>query len=145
MPWTFWFMGAIVLFVVEIITPGAFFFACLGVGALVTTLASLFHLPLWVQWLVFSLAALASIYTIRPIAKKYFVTSTKKSNVDALIGQKAWVTQPIRHHECGMVKIEGEIWRAESEEAIDADRWVEIIAVKGTRLEVRTINSETQK
>ena len=95
MHWSVWVTGAVILFVFEMITPGGFFFACLGVGALATSILSLFVPNEWVQWVAFAAVSLVSIYSIRPIARKYFLKNEKKSNVDALIGQKAVVSEPI--------------------------------------------------
>jgi membrane protein implicated in regulation of membrane protease activity len=138
MHWSFWAVSAVVLLIVEIITPGTFFFACLSVGAAVTVLFSLFHVPLWAQWLAFMAVSVLSIYFIRPFATKFFVVQKKKSNVDALVGQDAWVTEPIDPPNMGMVKVVGSLWRAEGMEKIDKEKWVTILAVKGSHLVVKS-------
>jgi membrane protein implicated in regulation of membrane protease activity len=132
-----WIIVAIVLVVVEIMTPGAFFFACIGIGALAAGLVALFA-PAWATWIVFVLVALVAIYSIRPIVRKLFKTAGKKSNADALVGQKAWVTESITPPNLGMVKADGELWRAEAEGPILKDTWVMVVSVKGTRLEVKS-------
>ncbi|MGA2090923.1 MAG: NfeD family protein [Endomicrobiales bacterium] len=133
-----WIIIAALLIVVELLTPGAFFFACLGLGALIAGLSVLL-LPVWSSWIFFVVISVISLYAIRPMARKLFQTSTKKSNVDALVGQKAWVTETITPPNLGMVKVEGEIWRGEAHEPISKDTWVEVVAVQGTRLEVKKI------
>lgn len=137
MSWSLWIMTAIMLLVIEILTPGAFFFACLSIGAFFAGLTTLWTVQGWVSWIVFITVSIMSIYTIRPFAKRLFHLNPRKSNVDALLGQKAYVTQEINPPNLGMVKVEGEIWRAEASEKIEAGAYVEVIKVIGTRLEVK--------
>ena len=137
MLWTAWFIASVVLVIIEILTPGAFFFACLGIGAFAAGIFAYFSTTGWAQWSVFAVISLVSIYAIRPIARRFFQTRNMKTNTDALIGQKAWVTEAIRPPELGMVKVEGEIWRGEAQESIDAGTFVTVIEVQGTRLVVR--------
>jgi membrane protein implicated in regulation of membrane protease activity len=125
------------MFVFEMLTPGGFFFACLGIGALLAAVLSVFVDSQWIQWVVFSAVSLVSIYTIRPFAMKYFQKGEHKSNVDSLIGKKAQVTEAVNPPELGQVKIEGELWRAEASEKLEAGTLVEITAVEGTRLKVK--------
>lgn len=137
MTWSAWLITAVILFIIEILTPGAFFFACLAAGALFGGVAELLNLPFGLPYIIFALVSLVSIYTVRPIARKLFQGHEKRSNVDALIGQKAWVTEAIRPQSMGMVKIDGEIWRAEAKDEIPENTWVEVLSVNGTRLEVK--------
>lgn len=131
-----WIIVAIVLIAIEIVTPGVFFFACLGLGAFFAGLSVLVF-PLWMAWPVFFVVAILSIYAIRPLAKRLFVPTQRKSNVDALVGQRAWVTEAIAMPNLGTVKVESEFWRAESDEDIPKDTWVVVQAVNGTRLTVK--------
>lgn len=137
MLWTTWLIAAVALLVVEIITPGIFFFACLSIGALGAGIISLFVHVMWVQWIVFIIISVVSIYFVRPVATKLFVPKAKKFNVDALVGEKAWVTEKITPPHMGMVKVNGNLWRAEADTEIDIDRWVEITAVDGAHLQVK--------
>ena len=139
MTWSFWLILAIILFIAEILSPGMFFFACLGIGALLTAVVVLITLPLWLQWVVFSVFSLLSIYLIRPIAKRFFkLKEIVKSNVDGLIGKKAIVIEAIDPMKPGMIKVEGEMWKARSDEQITKDLWVEIVSVDGAHLKVKT-------
>ncbi len=143
MTWSFWIIAAIVLLIIEIATPGVFFFACLSVGAFFGGITALFNLPYWAPWIVFLFVSILSIYLIRPFARKMFaVNKPEKSNVDALIGQKALTTEAINPPHLGLVKVEGELWRAEAREAIEAGTCVEITGVNGTRLIVKRLGTD---
>jgi membrane protein implicated in regulation of membrane protease activity len=137
MLWSFWAISAVILLIVEIMTPGTFFFACLSIGAVATVIVSLFSLSFWTQCLVFIIVSVLSIYFIRPIASKFFIVQKKKSNVDALIGQDAWVAEAVEPPNMGMVKVVGALWRAEAQDRIEKDKWVTILAVKGSHLVVK--------
>lgn len=138
MTWSVWLTVAVILFVIEILTPGAFFFACLGIGALGASLSVALFPSQSLMWIIFVVVSLLSMYTIRPLARKLLQSGKPgKSNVDALIGQAAWVTEPVDPPHLGMVKIEGEFWRAEASEHIDAQTSVIVTAVSGTRLIVQ--------
>jgi len=137
MSWSVWLMAAFGLFLFELLTPGGFFFTCLGVGALAGAISFSVTSIFWVPWLAFAVFSLISMYTIRPFARRLFQPVESKTNVDALIGQRALVTDAILPPALGTVKVEGEIWRAQASEPIEAGNNVEILAVKGTRLEVK--------
>lgn len=137
MTFTFWVVLALIFFAIEILTPGVFFFACLGVGALGGGLATALACDAAVAWVTFAVVSIASVFLLRPLAVKYLSKGTKKSNVDALIGQKAWVTEAINPPALGMVKIIGEIWRAQATEPITAETWAIVEKVEGTRLIVK--------
>ncbi|MCB4792465.1 MAG: NfeD family protein [Elusimicrobia bacterium] len=140
MSWSIWLIIAIILFISEIIGIGMFFFACLGIGALLTALLVLFVIPLWVQWVFFVFASVLSIYFIRPIAMRLFkAKNIVKSNVDALIGKKAVVTEVIDPVKPGMIKVDGDLWRAESDTRIEINTLVEIESVQGVHLQVKQI------
>ena len=137
MLWSFWAISAVILLIIELMTPGTFFFACLSIGAVVTVCSSLFTGSIWTQTLIFIIISVLSIYFIRPIASRFFIVHVKKSNVDALIGQDALVIEPVEPPAMGMVKIVGALWRAEAVEKIEKDKLVTILAVKGSHLVVK--------
>jgi membrane protein implicated in regulation of membrane protease activity len=112
---------------------------CLGIGALLTTPFSFLEIPFWGEWALFAVFSLASIYTIRPLAKRFFFKDkpATRSNVDGLIGRRAWVTEEVNPPHLGMVKIEGEVWRAEAAGRIEANSWAMVVGINGTRLEIK--------
>ena len=75
-----------------------------------------------------------------PLAKFLCFTSKPHiaSNVDALLGEKALVTEEVHPDKPGVVKIKGESWRAVSEEGIfKKGEWVQIFKVEGASVIVR--------
>lgn len=134
--WLTWAVVAVLLFIVEILSPTVFFFACLGLGAVFASAATVFHVS-WLNWAVFFSVSLLAIVFSRPLVNKLMNKPSRPANVDALINQKAVVLEDIRPNKFGRVKIEGEEWLAESSEEISKGSWVNISEVKGVRLVVK--------
>ena len=135
--WMVWLIVAVVLFIVDMVTPGAFFFACLGMVALLTSLIVYLKAPQWIWWLTFFGSSVLFVLIAIPIAKKFMKGESRPSNIDELVGKEAIVIETIVPHRSGHVKVRGEIWKAESSEEIPADSLVEIQKVEGTHLIVK--------
>jgi len=139
-----WLIAAFALFILEILTPGVFFFACLGIGALASSLVSFIGAGSLISWIVFLFVSPVSIYFIRPIAKKYLRTirdEKKKSNIDALVGRRATLLEKSSPETLGLVKIEGEFWKVSSENEIEPGSIVEVVSVEGAHLVVKKANN----
>ncbi len=133
-----WFIAAVILFIIEVLTPGVFFFSCLGLGAVAAGIASLFLDNHIFTWGVFAAVSIISIYTIRPLMKKIF-RPRRPSNVDALIGKKAIVIERITPEQMGLVKVENELWKAESADVAEPQSFAEVLRIEGTHLVVRKV------
>ena len=138
MIWYQWIMAALVLFIVEMLTPGVFFFACLALGALVAGISTFVAVPAVVPWIVFVVVSIGSMYIVRPIAQKYFAHPMKKTGVDALVGQEVLVTEAINPPQLGAIKAQGEVWRAQSVQPIAVGVAVTIMDVQGNHVVVKT-------
>jgi len=131
-----WVIVAVLCMVVEILTPGVFFFACLAIGAFCAGICGYLTASSWIMWVVFFCVSILSMYFIRPVARKLFKVTPRKSNVDSLIGMKACVVEKIDPPHLGMVKVEGELWKAESDKPVGKGSDVVVLSISGTRLKV---------
>ena len=134
-----WAILIVVFVVVEGQTLGltSIWFA---VGSLGGLIAALIGVPVMAQVIVFTvITAIMLIYT-RPIARKHLKIGSKKTNINALIGEIGVVTKEISVHQYGQVKLKGQIWTAKSidEATIAVEQEVEILAIEGVKLIVRT-------
>jgi membrane protein implicated in regulation of membrane protease activity len=141
--WHIWIIIAVLLFILEIFTA-AFLAACVAIGCIVAGLISYFDFGLSIQLIAFSVGTLASFFTVRPLMLKYAYRNREevKTNVDALSGKIAKVIVTINNSQNeGRVKVEGDDWKAESEnnEIINIGEKVEILKVKSTILIVKPI------
>src|SRR3989344_3854255 len=82
----------------------------------------------------FILASILSVVYIffgRKIVKQKLIISTKKTNIDQLIGEKGLVTKKISADRSGSIRINDEEWRASSAESISENSQAEVVSVEG--------------
>ena len=108
--WGWWVLGALVLLGVEALTLDLVF-ASLALGAVVGALLAAIGLPVVVQGIAALVAALLSLFLLRPIALRTLKTEGTQTNVEALLGTRALVMERVDGRG-GRVKIGGEIWSA---------------------------------
>lgn len=137
-----WLVIFLVLLVIEIFTLGltTIWFALGAIGAFI---AALLHAGVIVQIIVFLVISIFTLLVTRPIVVKYFSKNTVKTNVEAVIGKHAIITEAIidgNHN--GKAKLDGEVWLARSEDGsyIQMDETVEVVAVEGVKLIVKKLN-----
>ncbi|MCE1229516.1 MAG: NfeD family protein [Firmicutes bacterium] len=137
-----WLAIAAVLLIIEIATPGLFFFACLGVGAFLAGLAAWLGAAMWLQWTVFFGSSLLLVVTVAPLARRFLKRhSHTPVGLDSLKGQRAYVLQAISPTTGqGQVRLgNGAIWLALSDVEVPQDQWVEVLEIRGTRLFVHPV------
>lgn len=78
---------------------------------------------------------LAYIFFARRLIQQSLHITTKKTNVESIIGKTARVVSEITPDEPGQVKIEGEVWRAESDTEY----------AKGDKVVIRSVSGVTVK
>ncbi|MBN1620207.1 NfeD family protein [candidate division WOR-3 bacterium] len=142
-----WLIFAAVFIVGEIFTAG-FFLICFGIGAAAAGIVSMIDVhPLW-QWAAFVILSALSFAFSRKFSEKITKKQPKGIGADRLIGLKGIVTEKIDPLEnTGLVRIENEIWRAnsEKEEIIEKDEEVEVLEIKGVHLIVKKTRERSLK
>ena len=138
--WHIWMIAALLLVVVEIFTQG-FAVICLAIGAVAAAVASAFSPDIKVQLLWFSVFTIISFVTVRPLMIKAFKRKGpgRESGVLALEGRTAVVSETIEEKGSGRVKVDGDDWKAVSENGarIEKGKHVKIISVNSVILKVR--------
>jgi membrane protein implicated in regulation of membrane protease activity len=137
-----WMGLAIILFIAEIMTPGGFVLACLGISCLASGFISYLGFGVTIQLLIFSLASLTLFFGIRPFFSKYFLQSAGKikTNIDALVEKTGMVSERIDPATGkGRVLVGGEDWKGVSisDEVIDVGTKVAVVRVDGAKLVVK--------
>jgi membrane protein implicated in regulation of membrane protease activity len=137
------------IFVMAIITEAItqdFVSIWFSVGALVC-LCICNTIPYWVEIIIFSVISLITLILTRPLVKKLMDRNVRYTNVDEVIGKRVKVIKEISKYDSGEVKINGIIYTAilleDSEQTINADSVVEIVAFKGNKVSVRQIDEES--
>jgi membrane protein implicated in regulation of membrane protease activity len=110
--WVIWLIAAVGLIVLEIFTLTAAV-GILGGAALITALAAAAGLPLPVQLIVFSGAAVAGVGLLGPVARRHLAGPRGGApfGIEALVGKPGYVVQEVTARD-GRVRIGGEEWTA---------------------------------
>jgi len=139
----FWLVIAILFLMMEMGSPGLFFFLSFSLGALICAISAFFTNSLVVQSVVFLIATGISFLFLHFWVKRKILKPGKHdaTNVYALKGKRAKVLKRIEPGEVGKVKVYGEVWSARTlnKEVIEEGEKVEIVGVKGAHLIVEKI------
>jgi membrane protein implicated in regulation of membrane protease activity len=131
----FWIFIIVVAFIIEINTLDlvSIWFS---LGAIAAFIASLLGLSEMMQMWIFIGSTVVLLALTRPLAKKYMIKNTVKTNADRLVGKTAKVTKALLPGERGEVKIEGKYWLAFSDQEIsfEVNEKVEVLAIEGVKL-----------
>ncbi len=135
----FWTILLIALIILEASTAQ---FVCIWFagGAFASLICSMFNLEIWVQVCVFLIVTSILLISTKKIVSKLKGNVNEKTNIDALIGQTALVSEKISNNASeGAVKLGGIVWSARSEngEEIDLGEVVTVVRINGVKLIVK--------
>lgn len=142
--WQFWLIVAGLFFVGEIFTLGFLIF-WFGIGALFAMIVSFFTTNIIIQTTVFLITSTIFILATKPLIKKFVDVKNTNTNVFSIIGKKALVIKDIDPiHSSGQIKLNGEVWSAETEndEIIKEGSEVEVLKINGVKAIVKLVDSE---
>ena len=84
-------------------------------GALAAMLVSLLGAPVWLQVALFLIVSAVLLSCLRDVVRKHFTPKLTKTNVDAIVGSKGYVTADIDNISAtGTVKLGAMEWTARS-------------------------------
>jgi len=135
-----WLTAAVFLLVLEMLVPGfvLFFF---GLGALVTFVCCwLFQPSLNVQLLIFLIASITSLFSLRGLVKTTFLGGEIDSEADHALttgGETVLVTKTIAPPMEGKVKYSGTSWRALADERIEEGEVATVVSQDGIIIRVK--------
>ena len=139
--WYLWLIAAGVFFIIEIATVGFLIF-WLGIGALLAMLTSFITDNIAIQTAVFVVTSAVLIPLTKPFVDKFTRKDSMPTNSYSLIGKKGIVTKEINSiNGTGLVKVNGEIWSAktEDESLIPQSAEIEVVSIDGVKLIVKPI------
>lgn len=121
--WQLWTIVAIVCLIIEL-SSGDFFIICFSIGALLGIVGAMVGINIYWQILLFAIGSLLAIFFVRPVALRYLHKNepNRPSNADALIGRTGKVTETIKAGDYGYVAIDGDMWKACSQENVDIEK-----------------------
>lgn len=140
--WQIWAVLAVVCLILEL-TAGDFFILCFSIGAASACLTDALGGSITLQLVVFAISTLACLFFVRPFAQRFLHKGepNRPSNADALIGRKGRVVETVKASTFGRVQIDGDIWKAVTNEANDIldGTTVCVVSRESTIITVETI------
>ena len=130
-----WLVLMVIFLIIEAMTVAtvSLWFAA---GALVALLVSLIGLQVWVQVVLFFVVSGVLLACLRPLVQRHFTPKLSRTNVDAIIGTKGYVTADIDNLSAhGQVKLGGMEWSARSTHGlpIPAGTLVKVDHIEGNK------------
>jgi membrane protein implicated in regulation of membrane protease activity len=112
--WWVWIIAGVALAMLELTTPGGFFFLFFGTAAVgVGLLTGVGMLPQsWLQLLVFSVLSILSSLLFRKPLLQHFGPRIPEIEVDSLVGETAVALVDIEPNGYGRVELRGSAWNA---------------------------------
>ena len=132
----FWLIIALIMLIVEALTAGLTTIWFAG-GAFAAVVCALLDLPIAVQIVIFFIVSICLLVFTRKIFVEKLKTGSQKTNVDALIGERAIVEAAIPAYGVGQVKVGGQVWSAiceKPETEIEAGKLVKVHAIEGVKV-----------
>lgn len=128
-----WLVIAIALAVAEVFTT-TFVLAMFAAGALVAALVAALGVEIVGQALIFAIVSTLALIVVRPVIRRHLHHGGQEdAGLAAIEGSVATVLEEV-DSEHGLVKIEGEMWRArpiDAHQVIPVGAQVRVIAVHG--------------
>ena len=136
--WIFWLIIMVVMLIIEAATT-ALATVWFAAGALVAMIMDLCGAPHNLQIIVMAAVSVVTFVVcmiwIRPKLESLRRANVQRTNADRLIGMEGVVIVPVNPVEGkGQVKVEGQVWSAKSEGAIEEGTTVKIRAIEGVKL-----------
>lgn len=135
-----WLVAVIVFVILEAVSYQiiSIWFALGAVGAMV---CAVFGAGFTAQATVFLVISVICVCFTRPVFKKMLGNKIVKTNVDAMIGAEALVTEDIDNISAtGQAKVDGKLWTARSADgnAIKSGNTVTVERIEGVKLIVKS-------
>ncbi len=137
-----WLLIGVVLLLVELTTPGLFFFVSFAFGCLFGSFAAWCGYSFLIQSCSVVVVSLIQFNAMRRVLHKYTQTVHAPTNTHALLGKRAVVVQSITPIENGMVKVGGESWAASSTYNCSVGSVVKVLRIEGNRVIVTLDHTE---
>lgn len=140
--WQLWAVVAVICLIMEL-TAGDFFIICFSIGAFFAAIVAALGGGIYLQLVAFAVFTLISLFWVRPFAKRYLHKGedTRVSNANALMGRQGRVVETVKADGFGRVQIDGDIWKAVTNEAQDITSGtnVRVVGRESTIITVETI------
>jgi len=138
----FWLVVACGFLLLELTSPGLFYFLSFSCGALCAALAGGVCLTVFDQKVIFLVTSFGALFVLRRWVRMQLRHNHHVSNVFALQGKRGVVVKPATSEHFGYATIDSETWAFKMVHHQDhaAGQQIEVVAIKGAHLIVRPID-----
>ena len=135
MTWWYWLVLGLVLIALEMVSSGGFYIIFFGVAAIVV--AGLAGSGLieanWLQWLLFSVASIASLVLFRNPLMRKLNLGAGAADIDTLAGETGTVLEDMGAGANGRVELRGTTWSARNAGSTPLARGHRCVVVRAER------------
>ena len=143
--WQMWAVIAVLCLILEL-TAGDFFIICFSIGGLFAAVVAALGGGFYLQLVIFAVFTLISLFWVRPFAKRYLRKGedSRVSNADALMDRQGRVVETVKADGFGRVQIDGDIWKAVTNESADIPEGtnVRVVGRESTIITVESLKNE---
>lgn len=134
--WMIWLVIVFLLIIAEVSTINlvSIWFITSGIVSLIV---SIFVDNFYIQFAIFVILGIILLLTTRSFLERLIKPKKETTNLDRVIGMEAVVTEPIKKHNVGEVKVDGKRWSAISNEEFEVGDEVVVLEINGVKLMVR--------
>ena len=142
MIWWMWIILGCALLLLELATPGGFYFIFFGASALIIGLLAAGGITStdWVEWLLFSAFAIGTTAFFRKPLLQKLGAGLSGHQVDSLVGETATAMEAIEPGAIGKAELRGSSWSAinNSQESLVRGQRCRVERVDGLTIFVRS-------
>ncbi len=134
--WMIWLIIVFLLIIAEVSTINlvSIWFIASGIVSLIV---SIFIDNFYIQFAIFVILGIILLLTTRSFLERLLKNKRETTNLDRVIGMEAIVTEPIKKHNVGEVKVDGKRWSAISDAELEIGDEVIVEEINGVKLMVR--------
>ncbi len=136
MTWWYWLVLGLVLIALEMVSSGGFYIIFFGIAAIVV--AGLAGSGLveanWLQWLLFSVASVASLALFRNPLMRKLNLGAGADDIDTLAGETGTALEDMSAGANGRVELRGTTWSARNTGSTPLARGHRCVVVRAERL-----------
>ncbi len=145
---TVWFILMVGFLIVEGACPFHLVSIWFAAGALVAGIVAMLNGALWLQITLFLVVSCGLLAALFPLVRRFLRPKVEKTNVDAVIGSRGYVTEDIDNMDAvGQVKLGGMFWTARSEDGqiIPKGTLIEVTRIEGVRAFVTPVKTPAKE
>lgn len=143
--WIIWLSLFVVMLLVEAMGP-ALVSIWFAFGSLVALIVSFIPgVAWWIQVVIFVVISVATLFALRPIARRYQKRNNYNTNIDSFTGKRGYVIEDITYLRPGAVKIGDVSWTAipaDKDQTILENEVIEVLKVSGNKLIVKKVEEK---